>query len=572
MQPARKRIGPSPADVAAQVECHLGSSGSAYRVWIVDEVEDGNWLLYVKMDGRPVVFSPMAVTIRPGVSAKESVLSGPGLRRAVAGVPADVFLSLRMQNDVPALDCREAAMLVLVETWASSDVAEDEPGHRRADSAEADSDAVSSAAPSHRSLTGELVTCSKGEYHFSYTATAAGNYSLSVLIGRQKRLVGGGDFNVVVVPGLLSPQHCEVEGGMLGLGAALPYGATVRFRLLLRDALGNRISCGEYEEGVAANHSLEEVVLYHQPGEDMSAASWEAAAVLSACIDAAPMDVGPRGGTDGTFEVEFRLPRTAGEESANRETTVDIQIRVNGRRLKQGPYPTLIRPARLSPADCVVEGAGLRGAQPAQDQRFTMRLVNELGENMTTCGSLADIVGLETCVSLAQRDACRARADCEWVTVPPDGGACSAADQRELVELYLSATAGGGAQSSERMAGTVESCDHGTYTLAYRAHDPGRFELHVLVGGQEARGSPYRLAVGPGCRSGAVLFPCLGRGVCPEAGVCDCIPGYLGPDCGLECPGERHPLGGVGVRGSAGRVRGKGAGGAGGAPSRGMRR
>ena len=243
LQPARKRIGPSPADVAAQVECHLGSSGSAYRVWIVDEVEDGNWLLYVKMDGRPVVFSPMAVTIRPGVSAKESVLSGPGLRRAVAGVPADVFLSLRMQNDVPALDCREAAMLVLVETWASSDVAEDEPGHRRADSAEADSDAVSSAAPSHRSLTGELVTCSKGEYHFSYTATAAGNYSLSVLIGRQKRLVGGGDFNVVVVPGLLSPQHCEVEGGMLGLGAALPYGATVRFRLLLRDALGNRISC-----------------------------------------------------------------------------------------------------------------------------------------------------------------------------------------------------------------------------------------------------------------------------------------------------------------------------------------
>ena len=77
-----------PPDVAAQVECQRGPAGAAYRLWIGSEVEDGSWLLSVRMDGHPVASSPLPVTVRPGVSAKLSVLSGPGLRRAVAGEPA----------------------------------------------------------------------------------------------------------------------------------------------------------------------------------------------------------------------------------------------------------------------------------------------------------------------------------------------------------------------------------------------------------------------------------------------------------------------------------------------------
>ena len=63
-------------------------------------------------------------------------------------------------------------------------------------------------------------------------------------------------------------------------------------------------------------------------------------------------------------------------------------MRVNGTRLKQGPFPTSIRPARLSPPACVAEGDALRGARPGEVQHFALRLVNELRENMTTCGSV----------------------------------------------------------------------------------------------------------------------------------------------------------------------------------------
>ena len=61
-------------------------------------------------------------------------------------------------------------------------------------------------------------------------------------------------------------------------------------------------------------------------------------------------------------------------------------MRVNGRRLKEGPYSTEVHPARLDPAQCVTRGSGTRGAEPGEPKVLTIQLVNELAENMTACG------------------------------------------------------------------------------------------------------------------------------------------------------------------------------------------
>ena len=52
-----------------------------------------------------------------------------------------------------------------------------------------------------------------------------------------------------------------------------------------------------------------------------------------------------------------------------------------------------------------------------------------------------------------------------------------------------------------------------------------------------AGGSPWRVTIASGCRSGAVVFPCLGRGMCLRSGACQCSGGYLGASCQVGCPG-----------------------------------
>jgi len=52
-----------------------------------------------------------------------------------------------------------------------------------------------------------------------------------------------------------------------------------------------------------------------------------------------------------------------------------------------------------------------------------------------------------------------------------------------------------------------------------------------------AGGSPWRVTIASGCRSGAVVFPCLGRGMCLRSGACECSGGYLGASCQVACPG-----------------------------------
>mmetsp|Transcript_34367 Transcript_34367/g.67157 ORF Transcript_34367/g.67157 Transcript_34367/m.67157 type:complete len:309 (+) Transcript_34367:2-928(+) len=170
-----------------------------------------------------------------------------------------------------------------------------------------------------------------------------------------------------------------------------------------------------------------------------------------------------------------------------------------------------------------------------------MQLRNELGENMTTCGSLAAMVGVERCTSLQAMAQCTVRKDCTWTVLPPDSGACSPKDESELVEIFvMPSKAGsdeGGAAGLGKFSGVVKACDHGQYLLAYSLKEQGRFELHVRVGGKEVSRSPFRIMVAPGCRSGAVEWPCSGRGVCKESGRCVCAAGYLGSSCQLECPG-----------------------------------
>lgn len=75
------------------------------------------------------------------------------------------------------------------------------------------------------------------------------------------------------------------------------------------------------------------------------------------------------------------------------------------------------------------------------------------------------------------------------------------------------------------------------YELSYSLKEAGRYSLHVLVGGKESSGSPFHVVVAAGCRSGAVEWPCLGRGMCLPGGKCECTAGYLGKSCQLECPG-----------------------------------
>ena len=45
------------------------------------------------------------------------------------------------------------------------------------------------------------------------------------------------------------------------------------------------------------------------------------------------------------------------------------------------------------------------------------------------------------------------------------------------------------------------------------------------------------MTIAAGCRSGAVVFPCLGRGMCLRTGECQCSDGYLGASCQIGCPG-----------------------------------
>jgi hypothetical protein len=205
-------------------------------------------------------------------------------------------------------------------------------------------------------------------------------------------------------------------------------------------------------------------------------------------------------------------------------------VSVNGRRLKEGPYTTLMRPARLDPARSLLLGPGVRGAQPGEEQVLQLQLVNELDENLTTCSSSGeDVVGVvaEAKCGALRAEACRARADCEWLAVEGAVGAgvCNTLRQRELVEIYLKpiksaeeTSSGGAAETGaaqtagqppqpgqasespqaganvedsegageEKKAGVVRSCDHGTYTLSYSMAEAGRYSLHVKVAGLNA--------------------------------------------------------------------------------------
>ena len=213
------------------------------------------------------------------------------------------------------------------------------------------------------------------------------------------------------------------------------------------------------------------------------------------------------------------------------------QVSVNGRRLKEGPYTTLMRPARLDPAKSVLLGQGVRGASPGEEEVLLLQLVNELSENMTTCSTSGEqVVGttVEIACSGLRADACQTRSDCEWLPVDAAVGAgvCNTVRQRELVEIFLEpivsveedsgvmsedsgvmsasepslealpqlepAASGAGVSGSvpesaevtsgeqEKRAGTVKSCDHGTYTLSYTMADAGRYRLFVKVAGQNS--------------------------------------------------------------------------------------
>jgi len=538
-------------DVKANVTCARSSSGSNYFISITSAVEDGVWNLYGLMDGFNVHKSPLTVNIRPGVSAKHSYLTGNGIDEVMAGKSADVVLHLMMHNNTPATDCREPALLVLVENWHSADDESEEEGggspgnvagnassghnRRMGRSDEGDSNGQ---AEVRRSILGELVSCEAGVYHFTYTVTAAGNYSLSVLVGKYKDLVYDRALLIEVLPGELSSQHCGVVAGKLGSGTML-YGSSVTFGLYLRDSYGNYISCAHYRRGFRF-HNISEVTIYHEPGDDASSASWQVPGIIGLCRDNVYHD-GTFQVVDGVVMVTFEIPRPSGE-STTKEVALDIEVRVNGRRLKEGPYPTVIRPARLDPANCVISGLGTRGAQPGEEQQLHLQLVNELNENMTTCGSLEEIVGASSehkCSTLSTADACKARADCEWVVVEPNSGACSSTKQKELVEVYLEVIpeSGSALSTQERLSGKVRSCNHGMYTLSYSMTEVGRYSLYVKVGEHDAGGAPFRVTIAPGCRSGAVLFPCLGRGMCLRSGKCVCGDGYLGVDCSIGCPG-----------------------------------
>ncbi len=201
---------------------------------------------------------------------------------------------------------------------------------------------------------------------------------------------------------------------------------------------------------------------------------------------------------------------------------------MNGRRLKEGPYTTVMRPARLDPGKSLLLGPGVRGAQPGEEQLLQLQLVNELDENMTTCSTSGEqVVGAAASTKCAdlRADACRTRADCEWLPVEGalGAGVCNALHQHELVEIYLepivsvdgagelsgpqpqgqlagaAAVPGAAAgvvvgSAEEKKAGRVKSCDHGTYTLSYAMPDAGRYLLYVKVAGLDT-GAPWHASV-----------------------------------------------------------------------------
>lgn len=198
---------PIKVNLTCSVDLH-----ATYTLYIDPGVADGTYLLSAWMGGEDVLHSPLAFSVRPGVSAKSSVLSGPGLKGAIAGVAADVYLKLMMHSGVAAHDCREPVYLVAVEQR----IAAPPPALQGNTSA------------LHKSYGGEVEQCSGGTYHLTYTVTAAGNYSVSVLIGKHRDLVGSEAVDVEVVPGRLSSQHCGVVGDKLGSGVFL-FGSLCRF-------------------------------------------------------------------------------------------------------------------------------------------------------------------------------------------------------------------------------------------------------------------------------------------------------------------------------------------------------
>ena len=422
---------------------------------------------------------------------------------------------------------------------------------------------------------GELLSCSAGEYHFAYTLQEAGNYSLSVLVGKNESIVGGKPLLIEALPGALSGQYCGLVGEMIGTGTLL-YGSSVTFGVYLRDAFGNYISCAHYRRG-RKHHNISSIVIYYEGGDD-SAAGWSSSGRLGRCRDSIYHESSAEK-IDGLIDVTFMVPHDNMNGSSTKELSIDLEVLVNGRRLKEGPYPTLMRPARLDPARSVLLGPGVRGSQPGQKQVLVLQLINELDENMTTCSaSSMQVVGTATaqvkCGDL-KAEACRSRPDCTWLVIDSavGSGMCNTVQQRELVEIYLEPVVdsedivfqgseaskaqtdftvsglGGdanldlgiaeaaGADHAEKRAGVVQSCDHGKYTLVYSMTDAGRYTLHVKVAGQTVGEGPWRVTVAPGCRSGAVVFPCLGRGICQRGGGCTCTDGYLGSQCQTACPG-----------------------------------
>lgn len=101
--------------IVCAVETH-----ATYTLTIEAGIADGSYLLFAKMGGRDVMHVPLAFVVQPGVSAKNSNLSGPGLKSAVAGVGADVYLELVMHNGAPATDCSNPVYLIAVEKRFSS--------------------------------------------------------------------------------------------------------------------------------------------------------------------------------------------------------------------------------------------------------------------------------------------------------------------------------------------------------------------------------------------------------------------------------------------------------------------
>ena len=201
-----------------EIECDV-ETHATYTLTIDAGIADGSYLLYAKMGGRDVMHVPLAFTVRPGVSAKNSKLSGPGLIGAVAGIAADVYLELVMHNGLAATDCSTPVYLIAVEkklVSSTENVQQDVPVRN------------ASGVALHKSYSGELEQCSGGMYHLKYTVMEAGNYSVSVLIGKHRNLVGGGALDVEVVPGRLSSQHCGVVGDKLGSGSFV-FGSTCRF-------------------------------------------------------------------------------------------------------------------------------------------------------------------------------------------------------------------------------------------------------------------------------------------------------------------------------------------------------